>query len=370
MPSGFTGGQYSLWRAGTGIVVAALFLRAALAGASGPAWVAVHAAGVVAALCFLAGYRDRIAAGVAALALLATATLVGDATPYLPASLALPFIAHPFLPPAPFGSLDARGRLDPSGGWRFPARTRGILLGATTALFALAGGSVLLGAAGRETEAILPLAGTEWRLPAAIVALLIPLLAAARRVRGLAIGGWLAGLALLAAGLPSAVVLGPLALWLLLFDLAWIPPARASRPDLVFYDGDCGFCQRSIRVLLAEDRSGESFRLAPRASAAFVAALPPETRAALPPSIVVVDATGAVHVRSRATIRLLARLGGIWRVLGAALAIVPPPLRDLGYRGIAAVRHRLAPAPERACPILPPELRARFLPGAEEEVPA
>jgi predicted DCC family thiol-disulfide oxidoreductase YuxK len=235
------------------------------------------------------------------------------------------------------------------------------------ALFAIAGGSVLLGAAGREAEALLPLTGTSAGIASAAVALAIPILLASRRTRPLA---WLAGLALLAPGLPSAAVLGPLSAWLLLFEPAWIPPARASGPDSVFYDGACGFCQRSIRVLLAEDRSGDTFRLAPRASAAFAAALPAEMRVGLPPSIVVVDADGRVHLRSRATIRLLVRLGGAWRAIGGLIAVVPGPLRDLGYRAIAAVRHRLAPPPERACPLLPPELRARFLPGAEEEVVA
>lgn len=371
MNTGHTGGQYSLWRAATGIVVAALLARAALAGASGPVWFAVHATGALAALLFAIGLRDRAAAAVAALALLAPIPFdggaVADATPFLPASLAIPLVAHLLLPPAPFGSFAARGRFDPAGGWRFPARMLGFLWGAQSALFALAGGSVLLGAAGPEAEAILPLAGTAWRVPAAIVAVLLPIGVPLRRVRPAA---WLLGALLIAAGLPDATVLGAFALQLLLFDPAWIPSRRAAGPDRVFYDGACGFCQRAIRVILAEDSSGDRFRLAPRRSAAFVDAVLPEARAALPSSIVVVTAEGAVLVRSAATIRLLVRLGGVWRILGTFLAIIPPPLRDLGYRGIAAVRHRLLPAPERACPLLPPELRARFLPGAEEELPA
>jgi len=39
---------------------------------------------------------------------------------------------------------------------------------------------------------------------------------------------------------------------------------------------------------------------------------------------------------------------------------VPQGMRDLGYNGIARVRHRLFRRPTDACPVTPPELRARF----------
>jgi hypothetical protein len=35
-------------------------------------------------------------------------------------------------------------------------------------------------------------------------------------------------------------------------------------------------------------------------------------------------------------------------------------VRDAGYDGVARVRHLLFPRPGDACPVTPPELRARF----------
>jgi predicted DCC family thiol-disulfide oxidoreductase YuxK len=46
-------------------------------------------------------------------------------------------------------------------------------------------------------------------------------------------------------------------------------------------------------------------------------------------------------------------------MLGVFL-LVPRPLRDLVYRGVAAVRHRLA-GPSNACNVPPPAIRARMI---------
>ena len=59
-------------------------------------------------------------------------------------------------------------------------------------------------------------------------------------------------------------------------------------------------------------------------------------------------------------LRCLGRLGGLWRLLASALAIVPGPVRDLGYDAIAAVRYRLFRRPAEVCPLIPATLRVRF----------
>jgi predicted DCC family thiol-disulfide oxidoreductase YuxK len=59
-------------------------------------------------------------------------------------------------------------------------------------------------------------------------------------------------------------------------------------------------------------------------------------------------------------IHILERIGGPWRLAGGLFALVPQAIRDLGYDGIARVRHRLFRRPTDACPVTPPELRARF----------
>jgi predicted DCC family thiol-disulfide oxidoreductase YuxK len=115
-----------------------------------------------------------------------------------------------------------------------------------------------------------------------------------------------------------------------------------------------------VRFLLAEDRGGDAFRLAPLGGATMRAAIDAARRDALPDSMVVVTASGDLLTRSRAVRHLLQRLGGLWRVAAVAAGLCPTWLLDRLYDGIAAVRLRLFARPAEACPFLPPRLRARF----------
>jgi len=135
---------------------------------------------------------------------------------------------------------------------------------------------------------------------------------------------------------------------------------NAARHTMVFYDGACGLCHRSVRFAIARDRDGRRFRFAPLGGAAFRRLVPEALRRGLPDSIVVLTADGTLLARSAAVIHILEQIGGPWRLPGALLALVPQGLRDLGYDGIARVRHRLFGRPTDACPVTPPELRARF----------
>ena len=88
--------------------------------------------------------------------------------------------------------------------------------------------------------------------------------------------------------------------------------------------------------------------------------MPEALRRGLPDSIVVLTPDGTLLSRSAAIIHILDRIGGSWRLQGRLLALVPRGIRDLGYDGVARVRHRLFRKPPDACPVTPPELRARF----------
>lgn len=135
-----------------------------------------------------------------------------------------------------------------------------------------------------------------------------------------------------------------------------------AQRDLVFYDGTCGLCHGWVRFLLRRDRDGNRFRYAPLQGETWVARVPAERRRELPDSVVIRTAEGDLFAESRGVIHLLRRLGGGWKVVAALLWIVPRPLRDLGYRLVAAVRYRLFRRPQELCPIVPAELRGRFLP--------
>jgi len=133
-----------------------------------------------------------------------------------------------------------------------------------------------------------------------------------------------------------------------------------ARHALVFFDGACGLCHRTVRFAIARDRDGSRFRYAALGGGTFRRLVPEPRRVGLPDSLVVLAADGTLLTRSAAVIHVLERLGGPWRQLARLLALVPQGIRDRGYDRIARVRYRLFGRPTNACPVTPPELRARF----------
>jgi predicted DCC family thiol-disulfide oxidoreductase YuxK len=126
---------------------------------------------------------------------------------------------------------------------------------------------------------------------------------------------------------------------------------------LIFYDADCGFCDRAVRWVAAHDR--DVFDFAPLGGATFVRTVADDIRKRLPDTIVVVTSERDVLIRSAAAQYVLKTVGGIWTALGAALAVVPTSLADAGYNLFARHRHRFAP--ER-CELPSAALRKRLLP--------
>jgi predicted DCC family thiol-disulfide oxidoreductase YuxK len=142
------------------------------------------------------------------------------------------------------------------------------------------------------------------------------------------------------------------------------PECDVVDPDLravVFYDGHCGLCHGFVKFVVARDRLGDRFDFAPIDGAEFAAKIGAERGAELGDTIVLLGADGAVRTRSNAVIAVLRSLGGWWRVMAAVMGVVPRMLRDAVYDGVARVRRRLFTRPADVCPMLPPELRSRFL---------
>ena len=131
---------------------------------------------------------------------------------------------------------------------------------------------------------------------------------------------------------------------------------------VLLYDGACGLCGTTVRLVLRHDRR-RTLRFAALGSAyaGRVVARHPELADA--DSMVWVEPPGAgrperVLVRSAAALRVASYLGGPWRLLLVA-RVVPRPLRDATYDLVAQHRHRF-PGGE-ACVVPTPEERARFL---------
>jgi predicted DCC family thiol-disulfide oxidoreductase YuxK len=133
---------------------------------------------------------------------------------------------------------------------------------------------------------------------------------------------------------------------------------ESRRTAVVLFDGTCAFCEGAVTFIAARDPGGY-FRFGASQTDAGRAILAAHglTREAARSLVLVED--GRVYLRSTASLRIARRLTWPWSMLGVFL-LVPRPLRDLVYRGVAAVRHRLA-GPSNACNVPPPAIRARMI---------
>jgi predicted DCC family thiol-disulfide oxidoreductase YuxK len=142
-----------------------------------------------------------------------------------------------------------------------------------------------------------------------------------------------------------------------------IPSAAAPDPVLLF-DGECGLCNRVVRLLLRLDRRG-TLRFTPLQGASaqeFLRAhgLPVADFSTL----VFVPDWGRregpdFQLRTDGVIAALRATGGPGRCLAALVAVFPRPFRDAGYRLVARVRYAVFGA-WRACPLPRPEWSDRF----------
>jgi predicted DCC family thiol-disulfide oxidoreductase YuxK len=126
-----------------------------------------------------------------------------------------------------------------------------------------------------------------------------------------------------------------------------------TQPEIVFYDGACGLCHRTVRFILKRDRYGRLFRFAPLRSRVFHTLVPAAQRELLPDSVVVRRPDGTLLSQSSAVLHILRRLGGPWRWLAGVGCLVPRWLRDGLYVALARLRRRVSPPPEGACPVGP-----------------
>ncbi|NIL99426.1 MAG: DUF393 domain-containing protein [Acidobacteria bacterium] len=133
-------------------------------------------------------------------------------------------------------------------------------------------------------------------------------------------------------------------------------------PELVFYDGHCGLCHRTVLFLVARDPEGTLFRYAPLFGPTFEDRVPADRREGLADSVIVLCDDGTLLERAQGVFHTLRRIGGFWGLVGTVGSWLPNGLSDWGYDRMAAVRHRLFRRPEQACPRVPAELRPRFLP--------
>jgi predicted DCC family thiol-disulfide oxidoreductase YuxK len=134
---------------------------------------------------------------------------------------------------------------------------------------------------------------------------------------------------------------------------------------VLFFDGECGLCNRSVRFLLRMDRNGR-LHFAPLQSDLAQAYL---RRHGLPTedfdSMVLVPAWERrdqveYALRTNATVAALKLCGGFAQGLGTMLGWVPSAWRDAVYKIVARWRYRIW-GKWQTCPLPKPEWIRRFI---------
>jgi predicted DCC family thiol-disulfide oxidoreductase YuxK len=130
---------------------------------------------------------------------------------------------------------------------------------------------------------------------------------------------------------------------------------------VLLYDGVCGFCNKTVQMILDRDRRG-TLRFAALQSDYGRAVVRRHGELEGVDSVVFVEGAAGgerVFVRSEAALKVAAYLGGLWKVFLCAY-VVPRPLRDYLYDLFARNRYRVFGKYDQ-CMLPPAEARARFL---------
>ena len=143
------------------------------------------------------------------------------------------------------------------------------------------------------------------------------------------------------------------------------PPSPPTAPlAVLLYDGECGFCQRIVHVLLRHDAAGRlhyaALQSPPAQTFLRTQGLPTQDFDSL---VFVPDwnnpTPGAYHLRTEGALAAARVVGGPLRLL-AWLQWMPRRWRDAAYRQIARCRYTLF-GRHRPGPLPNPEWQERFL---------
>jgi predicted DCC family thiol-disulfide oxidoreductase YuxK len=143
---------------------------------------------------------------------------------------------------------------------------------------------------------------------------------------------------------------------------AYLSVVPSHPSPVLLYDGDCGFCARSVQFVLARETPARrsALRFAPLQGAFGQGIRAAHRSLDDVDSVVWYDpARDAALVRSEAGLAVLRHLGGWWRLIALLGALVPRSIRDAVYSAIARNRHRLT---GEACLMPSAHEHDRFLP--------
>ncbi len=127
---------------------------------------------------------------------------------------------------------------------------------------------------------------------------------------------------------------------------------------ILFFDGDCAFCSRSVQLTIRLDRREQvSFaplqgELSQKMGFSKYAATEGGTM------VLLRESDGKIFTHSDGLIELARVLGGVWRLFALA-RLIPKSQRDFVYRCVARNRYRVM-GKSSSCAIPDPALRKRL----------
>ncbi|MCZ6671390.1 MAG: DCC1-like thiol-disulfide oxidoreductase family protein [Verrucomicrobia bacterium] len=133
-----------------------------------------------------------------------------------------------------------------------------------------------------------------------------------------------------------------------------------NNKPILFYDGECGLCHRFVLFVLKHEQE-PLFQFAPLQGDTFKSHFSQEEVQNFPDSLVLITEEKKILTLSDAAVYTMRTLSPGWRRVGGFIGVFPRPIRDFGYRCVAAVRKKIFKKPDGACPLVPPELGKRFI---------
>lgn len=126
--------------------------------------------------------------------------------------------------------------------------------------------------------------------------------------------------------------------------------------NVIFFDGYCGLCNGFVDFVMSIDKE-EKFKFSPLQSEFAQKNLSPEMTANLD-SVVFLQG-GKTYRKSKAVIRILEDMGGIWKFATIG-KVMPEKLLNSAYDLVAKNRYKLFGKKE-TCRLPTPAERARFI---------
>ena len=123
---------------------------------------------------------------------------------------------------------------------------------------------------------------------------------------------------------------------------------------VIIFDGECHLCDHSVQFVLLRDKKA-IFRFCTLQDAKANNLIPFDTD-----SVILLD-NKMIYIRSKAALKIMSNLGGMYKILSIIAGLIPTRLADFLYNIIAKHRYKWFGKYE-TCIVPEPKWKDRFIP--------